>query len=70
MLTKSEILKRLQEAILKSSLSKAEIAKKSNVSQSVIKGIVNYNRCPTLKTFAKLCYGLDISANDILGMKK
>lgn len=70
MIYKNDIQKRLKEAILKSSLTQAEIAAKLNVSTSTISKYMNSNKCPSLKTFAKLCDALNISADIILGLKK
>lgn len=70
MITRAEILKRLQEAILNSRLTQEEIAKKINVDKSTISSYLYSNICPSLKTFVKLCDALNISADIILGLKK
>lgn len=70
MITRAEILKRLQEAILNSRLTQEEIAKKINVDKSTISSYLYSNICPSLKTFVKLCEVLNVSSDFILGLKK
>ena len=64
----NQIRKGLTEAIQQSGLTNTEIAKRVNIHVS---NITDYkkNTMPSLVTFCVLCKVLDISADDILGLK-
>ncbi|MBQ9118261.1 MAG: helix-turn-helix transcriptional regulator [Clostridia bacterium] len=69
MITIQEIQKRLREAIEYSQLSQKEIAKKLGVNPSTVSKYMRLDKYPSLDTFANLCDVLDVSADDILGLK-
>ena len=70
MITADKIQKNLCEAIKTSTLSKKEIADKLGVNPSTISRYLHNNKLPAIDTFANLCEILDVSADDILGLKK
>lgn len=65
-----DIQKRLREAIETSLLSKSEIAKRLGVDPSTISKYLHEDTFPAIDTFANLCEIIDVSADDILGLKK
>ena len=69
MITISEIQKNLRDAIERSPLSKTEIASKLNVNPSTISKYLHCDKFPSIDTFANLCEILDVSADEILGLK-
>ena len=64
------IQKRLREAIAQSGKSQMQIAKQLGVSQPTISKYMRQNKYPSIDTFANLCEILDVSADDILGLRK
>lgn len=66
----SEIQKRLRDEIKSSSLSQKEIAKRLGINPSTVSKYLRLDKFPALDTFANLCEILDVSADDILGLKK
>ncbi|MDE5789256.1 MAG: helix-turn-helix domain-containing protein [Clostridia bacterium] len=70
MITINEIQKRLREAIKNSGLTQQKIAKQLNVSSGTISKYMRIDKYPSLDTFANLCEILDVSADEILGLKK
>lgn len=66
----SDIKERLSEEIKNSGLTTIEIAKKVGVSPEMITQYKTTKKLPKLDTFARLCKELDISADEILGLKK
>ena len=70
MIAIEEIQKRLREAIKTSGLTQQAIAKKLNVSSGTISKYMRINKYPAIDTFANLCEVLDVSADEILGLKK
>lgn len=70
MITIAEIQIRLREAISISGKSQKEIAEELKINPSTVSKYMNKNKYPSLDTFANLCEVLDISADDILGLKK
>lgn len=70
MITISEIQKNLREAILTSSVPKKEIARLLGVNPSTISKYLHCDKFPSIDTFANLCEILDVSADEILGLKK
>lgn len=69
MITIVDIQLRLREAINTSQLSKTEIANKLGVNPSTISSYLHANKFPSLDTFANLCKILDVSSDEILGLK-
>ena len=69
MITIKEIQTRLREAIKTSHISQYEIAKKLGITQSTVSKYMRMDKFPSLETFANLCKILDVSADDILGLK-
>lgn len=65
----NDIQKRLREAIETSSLSKKELAERLNINPSTISRYLHDDKFPSIETFANLCEVLDVSADDILGLK-
>ena len=69
MITIYEIQKRLREAIQYSNISQKELAKKLNINPSTISKYMRLDKFPSLDTFANICEILDVSADEILGLK-
>lgn len=69
MIMLNDIQKRLREAIETSSLSKKELAERLNIDPSTISRYLHDDKFPSIETFANLCEVLDVSADDILGLK-
>lgn len=65
-----KIKERLSEEIKHSGLTTIEIAKRIGVSPEMVTQYKTTKKLPKLDTFAKLCKELDISADEILGLKK
>ena len=70
MITFEEIHARLCQAIETSVLSKSEIAKRLGVHPSTISKYLHAGKFPDIDTFANLCKILDVSSDEILGLKK
>ena len=70
MISIDEIQVRLREAIKLSNLTQTEIAKRLWISQGTVSKYMRLNKYPALDTFANLCEILDVSADDILGLRK
>lgn len=64
------IKEKLSEEIKNSGMTTIEIAKKVGVSPEMITQYKTTKKLPKLDTFAKLCEVLDLSADEILGLKK
>ena len=64
-----EIQKRLREAIALSPISQKELAEKLGVNPSTISKYMRLDKFPSIDTFANLCEILDVSADEILGLK-
>lgn len=69
MITNREIQERLRIAIKNSGLTQKEIAEKLNVTPSTVSKYMRLNKFPSLETFANLCVAIDVSADEILGIK-
>lgn len=69
MITIEEIQKRLREAINQSLITKSELARRLGISQSTVSKYLHQNKYPSIDTFANLCKILDVSADEILGLK-
>ena len=70
MITIAEIQIRIREAIRISGKSQKELAEALKINPSTVSKYMTVNKYPSLDTFANLCEVLDISADDILGLKK
>ena len=70
MIKMEEIQKRLREAIEYSHLTQKEIAEKLGINASTVSKYMRLDKYPSLDTFANICEILDISADEILGLKK
>ena len=64
----SQIRIRLSEAIRQSGLTNTAIAKRANIHVSMITDYKK-NKLPSLANFYVLCKVLDVSADEILGLK-
>lgn len=69
MINLSDIQKRLREEIKSSNLTQKEIAERLGINPSTVSKYVRLDKFPALDTFANLCQILDVSADDILGLK-
>jgi len=65
-----EIQKRLREAIQYGNITQKELAEKLGINPSTVSKYMRLDKYPALDTFANLCEILDISADEILGLKK
>ena len=64
-----EIQKRLREAIQYGTISQKELAEKLGINPSTVSKYMRLDKYPSLDTFANICDILDVSADDILGLK-
>ena len=64
-----DIQKRLREAIQYGTISQKELAQKLGVNPSTVSKYMRLDKYPSLDTFANICEILDVSADDILGLK-
>ena len=69
MVTLNQIRENLVEAIKQSGMTQVEIAKQLNIKQPTVGQYLSGRAMPALDTFANLCKILDVSADDILGLK-
>ena len=69
MITITEIQKRLREAIQYGNISQKELAEKLEINPSTVSKYMRLDKFPSLDTFANICQILDVSADDILGLK-
>ena len=69
MITIIELQKRLREAIKYGNVTQKELAEKLGVNPSTVSKYMNQNKYPSLDTFANICEILDVSADEILGLK-
>lgn len=69
MINPKDIQKRLREEIKYSTLSRKEIAKKLGINPRIVSQYLHQDKFPPLDTFANLCEILDVSADEILGLK-
>ena len=65
----NQIRHRLIEAIKQSGLTNTAIAKQVGIHVSMITDYKNTSKLPSLVTFCNLCKVLDVSADEILGLK-
>ena len=64
-----EIQKRLREAIQCSNISQNELAQRLGINPSTVSKYMRLDKYPSLDTFANICDILDVSADEILGLK-
>ena len=64
-----DIQKRLREAIQYGNISQKELAKKLGINPSTVSKYMRLDKFPSLDTFANICEILDVSADEILGLK-
>lgn len=64
------IKKRLIDAIKFSGMSQRTIAQKIYVTDATLSDYIHKDKLPSLETFARLCEVLDVSADEILGLRK
>ena len=70
MIELKDIQKRLRDEIKSSPLTQKEIAEKLGINPSTVSKYIRLDKFPAIDTFANLCEVLDVSADDILGLKK
>ena len=70
MIELKDIQKRLREEIRSSPLTQKQIAEKLGVNPSTISKYLRLDKFPAIDTFANLCEILDVSADEILGLKR
>lgn len=64
-----DIQKRLREAIRTSPISQKELAARLHVNPSTITRYMRDDKFPSIDTFANICEILDVSSDEILGLK-
>ena len=64
------IRQRLVDAIKYSGLTQTEIAKRAHITSNAVSGYIHKNKMPSLETFALICEAIDVSADEILGLKQ
>ena len=64
-----DIQKRLREAIQYGNISQKELADRLGVNPSTVSKYMRLDKYPSLDTFANICEILDVSSDDILGLK-
>ena len=64
-----DIQKRLRESIAHSGIPQKELARKIGVSPQPVSKYMKQDIFPALDTLAKLCSGIDVSSDYILGIK-
>lgn len=69
MINITEIQKRLREAIQYGNITQKELAEKLGINPSTVSKYMRLDKYPSLDTFANICEILDVSADDILGLK-
>ena len=65
-----DIQKRLRDEIKNSNLTQKELAEKVGINPSTISKYLRLDKFPAIDTFANICEVLDVSADEILGLKK
>lgn len=64
-----DIQKRLREAIHYGNVTQKELAEKLKINPSTVSKYMRLDKYPSLDTFANICEILDVSADEILGLK-
>ncbi|MBE7081078.1 MAG: helix-turn-helix transcriptional regulator [Clostridiales bacterium] len=70
MIELKDIQKRLREEIKNSNLTQKEIAEKLGINPSTVSKYLRLDKFPAIDTFANICEILDVSADEILGLRK
>ena len=70
MIELKDIQKRLREEIRTSNMSQKELAERLGINPSTVSKYLRLDKYPSLDTFANICEILDLSADEILGLKK
>ena len=70
MIELKDVQKRLREEIINSNLTQKELAEKVGINPSTISKYLRLDKFPAIDTFANICEVLDVSADEILGLKK
>lgn len=65
-----DIQRRLREEIKSSNISQKELAQRLGINPSTVSKYLRLDKYPSLETFANICEILDISADEVLGLKK
>lgn len=65
-----DIQKRLREAIQYGNISQKELADKLGINPSTVSKYMRLDKFPSLDTFANICKILDVSSDEILGLKE
>ncbi len=70
MIMLKDIQKRLRDEIKASNITQCELAAKLNINPSTVSKYMRLDKFPSIETFANICEILDVSADEILGLKK
>ena len=65
----TSIRQRLVEAMKYSGKTLTEIAKAAHISPNAVSAYIHKSKMPSLETFALICDAIDVSADEILGLK-
>lgn len=65
-----DIQQRLREEISASGITQRELADKLHINPSTVSKYMRLDKFPALDTFANICEILDVSSDEILGLKK
>lgn len=65
-----DIQRRLREEIKSSNISQKELAQRLGINPSTVSKYLRLDKYPSLETFANICEILDISADEVFGLKK
>lgn len=60
----------MREAIQYSNITQKELAEKLGINPSTVSKYMRLDKYPSLDTFANICQILDVSADEIFGLKK
>ncbi len=60
---------RLVEAIKLSGMTQTEIAKKAHITSASLSDYIHKTKMPSIETFALICDAIDVSADEILGLR-
>lgn len=70
MIMLKDIQKRLRDEIKASNITQSELASKLNINPSTVSKYMRLDKFPSIETFANICEILDVSADEILGLRK
>ena len=65
-----DIQKRLRDEIGASGMTQRELAEKLRINPSTVSKYMRLDKFPSLDTFANICEVLDVSSDEILGLKR